>query len=69
MNPYLCMMMTAFNILGPITNVLVEVEDQLSWTWHVMLTFPFTHVVMCAIELIGMVADVTILIRACHFVR
>lgn len=68
-SPCLCVMLTAFNILRPIANILVEVKHKHCWTWHVMFSFAFAHVVMCAVELVGMITDMAVLFRARHLVR
>lgn len=68
-NPYLCVMLAAFDILRPITNILVEVKHKHCWTGHVMFSFAFAHVVMCAVELVGMITDMAVLFSARHLVR
>lgn len=62
------MMLASFDIFGPIANILGGVEYQIGWTWHVMLPFTFAHVVMCAVVLVGVVADVSIFFFACYLV-
>lgn len=63
------MLLTALDILRPIAHVLVGVEHEHSGTWHVMLSFAFAHVVMCAVELVAMITDMTVLLGARHLVR
>lgn len=37
------------DVLDPIAYVLVYVEDQVLWAWHVMLSLAFAHVVHGAV--------------------
>lgn len=59
---------TTLNILGPIADILLGIEDQVGRTWHMMFTFTFAHIVMCAVGPILVVANMTILLRAGYIV-
>lgn len=56
----------AFNILRPVANVLLWIEDQIGRTWHVMLALSLAHIVMRAIGPILVVANVSLLLRTGH---
>lgn len=59
---------TALNILGPIADILLRIEDQVGRTWHVMLAFSLAHVIMGTVGPILVVANVSILFRTGHIV-
>ena len=46
---------TTLYIFWPITHIFIGVEYQVGWTRHVVLSFPFTHVVHCAVRLVWVV--------------
>lgn len=56
----------ALNILRPVTNVLLWIEDQIGRAWHMMLALSLAHIVMRAIGPILMVTNVAILLRTGH---
>lgn len=58
------MMLTSLDILGPIAHVLGRIEDEIRRAWHVMFALTFAHVIVRAVGLVGMIADVTILLFA-----
>lgn len=62
------MLMAALDILRPIADVLVRVEDQVGWAGHVVFAFSFAHEVVGTVALVRMVADVAILFSANDFV-
>lgn len=62
-------MLAVFHIFRPITNILGWIEDEISWTRHMMFPLSFAHIVVCTICFIGMIADVTLFFIACHFIR
>lgn len=64
----LCVMLASLNVLGPIADVLVEVKYKIGGTRHVVLALSFAHVIVRAIQLVRVVADVTVLLSARHFV-
>lgn len=62
------MVLTSLNVLGPVANVLVEVKYKVGRTGHVVLALPLAHVIVRAVVLVRMVADVAVLLCARHFV-
>lgn len=58
------MALAALDVLRPVANVLVRVEDQVGRAGHVVLAFALAHEVVGAVRLIRMVADVTVLFGA-----
>lgn len=61
-------LVAALDILRPIADVLVRVEDQVGWAGHVVFAFSFAHEIVGTITLVRMVADVAILFSANDFV-
>lgn len=60
---------TALDVLRPVANVLVGVEDKIHGTGHVMLAFSLAHVVHRAIVLIRVIRYVIVLLVAQHLIR
>lgn len=58
----------AFDVLWPVANVLVRVEDKVGRTRHVVFPLSFTHVVHGAVSLIRMVGNVAVFFFTSHFV-
>lgn len=54
------MLVAALDILRPIADVLILVEDQVGWAGHVMFAFSFAHEVMGTVAPVLMVANVAI---------
>lgn len=54
------MVQTGFDVLGPITDVLLRVEHEVGGTRHVVLALSLAHVVMGAVSLVGVVGNVTV---------
>lgn len=63
------MLLAAFDIFGPIADVLIGIEDQIGRARHVVLAFSFAHEVVGTVALVWMIADVAILFGANNFVR
>lgn len=62
------MVLASLNVLGPIADVLVGVKYKIGGAGHVVLALSFAHVVVRAVDLVRVVADVTVLLGARHFV-
>lgn len=62
------MLLTAFYIFRPVTNIFGRIENKIRWAWHVMLSLSFAHVIMSAISFVGMVAYMTIFFITCNFI-
>lgn len=56
----LSVMGTTFYVLWPIAYILIRVEYQVWWTWHVVFSFSFAHVVVCAVSFVRVIGNVTI---------
>lgn len=63
------MVLAALDVLWPITDVLVRVEDEVRGARHVVLSLSLAHVVHGAVGLVGVVGDVAVFFFAGHFVR
>lgn len=62
------MMLTSLNVLGPVADVLIGIKYKIGGTGHVMFSFSFAHVIMRAVVLVRVVANVAILLSTCDFV-
>lgn len=60
------MLSATLHVLGPVTHVLVGVEDEVGGARHVVLTLALAHVVHGAVRLVRVVRDVAVLLLACH---
>lgn len=63
------MLQTALDILRPVADVLVGIEDQIHGTGHVMFALALAHIIHRAVVLVRMVRYVIVLLVAHHFVR
>lgn len=60
----LCVVLASLNIFWPIAHIFGWIEYEICWTWHVMFAFTFAHVVMSAIQLVGVIANMAFLLVA-----
>lgn len=60
------MLSATLHVLGPVTHVLVGVEDEVGGARHVVLTLALAHVVHGAVRLVRVVRDVAVLLLARH---
>lgn len=56
----------SLDVLGPVADVLLRIEDQVGGTGHVVFPLALAHVVVGAVGPILMVADVSVLFGAGH---
>lgn len=59
---------TTLDILRPVADILVGVEDQIHRTRHVMLALALAHVIHRAVVLVRVVRYMIVLLVAHHFV-
>lgn len=64
----LSMVHTSLYIFWPITHIFIGVEYEVGWTRHMVLPFPFTHVVHCAVCLVWVVWNVSIFLFTNHWI-
>lgn len=64
----LSVLLTAFDIFGPVANILRRIENKVCWTWHMVFPFSFTHIVLSAVSLIWVIANVTFFFITCYFI-
>jgi hypothetical protein len=60
--------LAALDVLLPVTDVLIRVENEVSGTGHVVLPLSLTHVVLAAVGLVRVVRNVTLLLSTRHLV-
>lgn len=61
-------MLTSLNVLGPVADVLIGIKYKIGGTRHVMFSLSFAHVIMRAVVLVRVVANVAILLSTRDFV-
>jgi hypothetical protein len=61
-------MQTGFDVLGPITDVLLRVEHQIAGTGHVVLPLALAHVVVGAVRLVRVVGNVAVFLLTGNYV-
>lgn len=59
---------TLLHVVGPVAHAVLEVEDQIDWTGHVMSTRALAHVVVGAIQSVVVVTDVPLRLLTFHLV-
>ena len=62
------MVLAALDVLRPVAHVLVGVKYKIGRAGHVVLALSLAHVVVGAVVLVRVVADVAVLLRARHLV-
>lgn len=64
----LSVLLATFYIFRPVTNIFGGIEDEICWTWHMMLPLSFAHVIMSTVSFVWMIAYVTFFLITCNFI-
>lgn len=64
----LSVMLATLNVFWPITDVLIDVKDQVRGAWHVVFPLSLAHVVVRTIGIVLVVRDMAVFFFACNFI-